>query len=484
MSGFASVLAKATQPWTPSSIPTSTVLSSIDPTHLSNIEATISSCYEQIQTQTNYISLASISQAYRGAQASLAIIQAQDVIATATNSQELSLATQTIFNNTINLQALALDENLYGFYLKRAPNLIYLVIFSICFFYTLAMLYKSRYHWYNICFIAGLGLEFAGFLGRVLSFNNTTDMNIFLLQYVSLTIAPAFLMGGIYFLFAQMVVIHGRKYSVLKPMWYSYLFIASDVLSLLVQAAGGGQASIASQRHQNTKPGRDTMIAGIVFQVVAMTIFLGFWFEFLNRIYFLKARQNPDDDSFTVKPSFGNFLKFLFNAKSVQDYRNNVLDGYYNKKFSAIRQRKLFYYAPLAITTSVVVIYIRCVYRVVELSEGWKGYLISHEVYLMVLDALMIAITGLIFIPFHPVHVLGVNNVVKLATIKKNKDEDDEDEEKQAINEEDGGAYEEEEEEEGNSHELTKHELDEQKNDDLDVYHHTKSDSSASPNYS
>ena len=28
------------------------------------------------------------------------------------------------------------------------------------------------------------------------------------------------------------------------------------------------------------------MIAGIAAQVVAMTIFLVFWFEFLNRLYF------------------------------------------------------------------------------------------------------------------------------------------------------------------------------------------------------
>lgn len=78
---------------------------------------------------------------------------------------------------------------------------------------------------------------------------------------------------------------------------------------------------------------------------------------------------------------------------------------------------------PFAMTAAVVVVYIRCVYRVVELAEGYGGYLYSHEPYLMVLDACMIAIAGIIFVPFHPYWVFGKENVVKLATIKKNQDE-------------------------------------------------------------
>ncbi|KAK6203126.1 putative transporter or flippase transmembrane protein [Scheffersomyces amazonensis] len=431
MSLFESLVAYATAEWTPSSIPATPTYSSIDATHLSGLEATISSVFKAVATETNYYSLISISQAFRGARASLDIVSAQEVLATATESSVLAQATQAIFINTLNLKALADDENLYGYHLSRPANIIYLTIFSIIFFYIVGMLSISRYHWYNICFFSGFGLEFAGFVGRVLSFQDNTNMNFYLLQYVTLTIAPAFIMGGIYFLFAQLVVIHGRKYSVLKPMWYSYFFIASDVLSLLIQAAGGGQASIASKQHRSTKVGRDIMIVGIVFQVVAMTIFLGFWFEFLNRIFFKHARENPEDPKF-IKPSFKNFFRFLFNSKSIRRNRVEVLESHYNQKFKAIREKPIFYYAPLAVSIAVVVIYIRCVYRVVELAQGWNGYLIGHEIYLMVLDALMIAIAGLIFIPFHPVHILGRKNVVKLATIKKNKDEEEETEEEEA----------------------------------------------------
>ena len=95
----------------------------------------------------------------------------------------------------------------------------------------------------------------------------------------------------------------------------------------------------------------------------------------------------------------------------------------YNPKYKSIREKQFFQFFPLAMTLAVVAIYIRCVYRVVELAQGFRGYLILHEVYLMVLDALMIAITGIIFIPFHPVWAIGSKNVVRLAHIKKNVDE-------------------------------------------------------------
>ena len=78
----------------------------------------------------------------------------------------------------------------------------------------------------------------------------------------------------------------------MKPLWYSYFFIATDVISLLIQAGGGGAASVASNNHTDTRPGTNTMIAGIVTQVFAMTVFLVFWFEFLARIYFKIQESN------------------------------------------------------------------------------------------------------------------------------------------------------------------------------------------------
>lgn len=411
--------------WTPTSTPTSTTLSSIATSHVSKLSQTVASVISQATTETDWYNLRSLSQAYRGAQASLTIISAEKVLATATDSQVQSRATQAIFEATLNLKDLSMEQNIYGYELNRAANIIYLVVYAIIFGYTLLMCIKSKYWWYNVTFVCGYGLEFVGFLGRVLSFNDTSNMSHYIMQSVALTIAPAFIMAGVYFLFGQLVVIHGRQYSVLKPMWYSYFFITADVVSLLIQAAGGGIASVASSNHKDSSVGTNIMIAGIAAQVVAMTIFLVFWFEFLNRLYFKNSRSDLIVDCPYGRRSISNYFKLLLNVKSVRGHRHTHLEKYYNEKFASIRQIPLFDYMVLSMTIAVIVVYIRCVYRVAELAEGWGGYLFTHEPYLMILDAAMIAIAGLIFIPFHPVWVFGKNNIVKLATIKKNLDENE-----------------------------------------------------------
>ncbi|ODV80681.1 RTA1-domain-containing protein [Suhomyces tanzawaensis NRRL Y-17324] len=405
--------------WTTSSWPTKTVLKSINPTHTAGLMQTYSSVMAKAKTVTDMADLYSLSEVVRGAEASMTILSAQE-----------AEASRAIFELTVNLKNLADEQNVYDFPLSYPANIIYFVLYTLIFLYITAMLVKSRYHWFNITFWCGYALEFAGFLGRILSFSDNTNGDYFLLQYVTLTIAPAFIMAGIYFLFAQLVVIHGRKYSVLKPMWYSYFFIASDVLSLLVQAIGGGMASAASNDHRDTKPGTDVMIVGICIQVVAMTIFLVFWFEFLNRLFFKHAKEvRTTYQSKYAKRTLANFFRFLFNTKGAHAYKQTHLDQYYNAKFADVRQRRLVPYFPLALTVSVVIVYIRCVYRVVELAQGFDGYLVTHEVYLMVLDALFITVTGLIFIPFHPVIVFCVENKIKVATIKQNLDEKTEDDE-------------------------------------------------------
>ena len=70
-----------------------------------------------------------------------------------------------------------------------------------------------------------------------------------------------------------MVVIHGRQYSWLKPLHYSYIFITCDVVSLVIQAVGGGMTAIAAQEYNDVDPGTYTMIAGIAFQVFSMSVF-------------------------------------------------------------------------------------------------------------------------------------------------------------------------------------------------------------------
>ena len=57
-------------------------------------------------------------------------------------------------------------------------------------------------------------------------------------------------------------------------------------------------------------------------------------------------------------------------------------------------------------TFSAFCIIVRNFYRAVELSQGWKGYLITHEVYFAVLDGALMAMSVGVFNIFFPARYL------------------------------------------------------------------------------
>ena len=407
--------------WFPSSLPTKTVFSTIAASKVTGYSSLISLAYSVAATATKSSHLESLEYVVNGALASMSIVSAEAVTSTAIDPQVLEYAREVISNSTLYLQHKDDYLNKYKYDLNLGANVLFCVLFGGAALFNIVMLWKSRYHWYNVTFIIGTLLECIGFVARVVAVNDTSNTMEYAIQYLCLTISPTFLMAGIYFIFAQLVVIHGRQYSFLKPMWYSYFFIGSDILTFFVQSGGGAMSSSANDGDGNPQIGVYIMVGGIGFQVVSMTIFMGFWFDFLAKTYFKHSLQLEDLNELNTK-SFKNFFKFLFNTKSVRYYRRNSLEKFYNPSFQDIRSGRLFYFYPLVITIAVIAIYIRCIYRVVELAEGFDGWLITREWPLMVLDALMLAIAVLITIPFHPVFVFGAVNRIKLSLIKKKAD--------------------------------------------------------------
>ncbi|UJR06915.1 hypothetical protein I4U23_011204 [Adineta vaga] len=65
----------------------------------------------------------------------------------------------------------------------------------------------------------------------------------------------------------------------------------------------------------------------------------------------------------------------------------------------AARNMKIFLTGMSVIT---LMIFIRCIYRTVELLDGWTGYIITHEVFFACLDGLPMIIALTAFNIFHP----------------------------------------------------------------------------------
>ncbi|KAJ5261084.1 RTA1 like protein-domain-containing protein [Penicillium angulare] len=169
--------------------------------------------------------------------------------------------------------------------------------------------------------------------------------------------APTFVTAGIYVILGRFIEFAGVR-SLLTPKQYLWVFCTCDVISLLVQAVGGGMASVAvSETNGDTKPGTNIMVTGIIFQMLSITVFVACAADFLRRM----VRQN--------------LLHLL---------------------------TKEMRWLLIATTASVVLIYIRSIYRTIELLQGWTGYLITHQSYFVALDGGMIAPAVIVFNIFHP----------------------------------------------------------------------------------
>ena len=65
------------------------------------------------------------------------------------------------------------------------------------------------------------------------------------MQISSLIMAPAFMAAGNYILLGRIIPILGTRYSFIHPTSYTIVFVFGDLVSLIVQAIGGGKASAA-----------------------------------------------------------------------------------------------------------------------------------------------------------------------------------------------------------------------------------------------
>ena len=104
------------------------------------------------------------------------------------------------------------------------------------------------------------------------------------MQITTLIIAPTFLAAGLYVVLGQLIRLLGRESSLISPRVYLFVFCSCDLISLILQAIGGGLASVQSGKlNGNTKPGTNLMVGGIAFQLGTLSVFLLLVFDFLRR---------------------------------------------------------------------------------------------------------------------------------------------------------------------------------------------------------
>ncbi|KAJ6553686.1 RTA1 like protein-domain-containing protein [Mycena vulgaris] len=263
---------------------------------------------------------------------------------------------------------MAVEDSEYGYIPHEYVAIIFVVLFAISTIMHVGQATYYRMWWlFPTACLCGIG-ELVGWSGRLWSSFSPSFGDPYMMQITSTIISPTPLIAVNFILLSRIVTRLGPCYARLTPKWYTIIFVSCDIFALVIQGAGGGIASSADTL-SGANLGAHIMLAGIVFQFVAIITYSALAADFLRRyIKDLPLRADPNE--------------------------RGVLDGNLKTMIAAL----MF---------STLVLFIRSIYRIIELSTGWNGRIIETEVYFNVLDGGMV-ILAIFTINFaHPGRLLG-----------------------------------------------------------------------------
>ncbi|KAK5111309.1 hypothetical protein LTR85_012204 [Meristemomyces frigidus] len=256
------------------------------------------------------------------------------------------------------------SESVYGYRPNLGATLFFLIVFALsgCVYLWQGVQTKTRA--FSIAMVLGAVTEVMGYVAKLLLWNDPFSDTGFKMSVVLLTFAPAFYAAGIYYTLKHICLTFGANFSRLRPANYTRIFIACDVFSILLQAAGGALAS-ASSTNSLLLAGDDVMIAGLAFQVFTLVVFGLLAADYGVAIYRNRRELNPA----TVE----------------------------------LRRSLRFRLFVVALWVAYFAILIRCAYRVAELAGGWNNNPILQTQDLFIgLDSVPVALAAVVLNIWHP----------------------------------------------------------------------------------
>ncbi|CBQ72726.1 conserved hypothetical protein [Sporisorium reilianum SRZ2] len=214
-----------------------------------------------------------------------------------------------------------------------------------------------------IAIVAAAG-ELAGWIARTYGHVDPFDWSGYVTQIICLILSPAFISAVNYVAFQNVMDVFGSKWSRIPRKYYVIGFCIGDLCSLVVQAVGGA-LSAEAETPSEIDTGSNVMITGVSIQVAVTAPFL--------------------------------LLYLDYNLRRLREWAKLPRHERPHRRVEVLNA---------VIGVSTLFILIRCIYRIVEMADGWLGYLATTPVYFDVLDGLMIVLAIGVFIPFYPGRIL------------------------------------------------------------------------------
>ena len=164
---------------------------------------------------------------------------------------------------------------IYQDYLSTGANAFFATIFVLIFLVQVVLGLRGRFWSYTIWMGIGVGFESVGYIGRILESKNPWVLNTFIVEYLTLLLAPTLIAAAISITFKHLVLYYGTHWSLFRPALYPWVFVGTDFLSIFIQVVGGGAvvASTSGERNETIATlGEALVIGGVCFQVLNMVV--------------------------------------------------------------------------------------------------------------------------------------------------------------------------------------------------------------------
>lgn len=193
-----------------------------------------------------------------------------------------------------------------------------------------------------------------------------------------------------------MLLVDGERHSLIRHKWLTKTFVIGDVISFLVQGGGGGIQAGGTLAMLHT--GEIIIVVGLFLQLAFFGFFIVvaglFHYRFVkaNAVLALRyQRESTHQDLFCGKMRPGHSPEMDHEVSG----QHPTISAY------QLPWRRHLYI--LYFTSGLIMI--RSIFRVVEYLQGNDGYLLRHEVYLYIFDALLMLVVMCSFNWVHPAQI-------------------------------------------------------------------------------
>jgi hypothetical protein len=207
-------------------------------------------------------------------------------------------------------------------------------------------------------------VETTGYICRFLAHSNTNNLTIFIVQTLTILVAPALFAASVYMVLGRLALrVKGESYLIIKPSRLTKIFVGGDILCFFVQIIGSGTLS------SKFNLGKAIILVGLVAQIVFFGLFV-----LVAAIFHRRLSRNPTPtaqrlDEEHVRLRWKDITRVIFVVSAM--------------------------------------IFIRSLFRLVEFTGDSNSPMMKTEAYLYVCDSTLMFIALAILIYWHPAEYVG-----------------------------------------------------------------------------